>query len=144
MASGTADLQRDLGGAIMQSIFGAVLTAGYASAAAGAVAAAPEHVSTSVENELTKSFAGAEAVAEQYPRYASQITAAAKTSFLQGDKWAYSAGMIAVALGAVLVFFLFPKKQEEEELLARYHAEDVGGSARREPVEGPAAQPATR
>ena len=30
MASGTADLQRDLGGAIMQSILGAVLTAGYA------------------------------------------------------------------------------------------------------------------
>ena len=33
MASGTADLQRDLGGAIMQSIFGALLTAGYAAAA---------------------------------------------------------------------------------------------------------------
>ena len=32
MASGTADLQRDLGGAIMQSIFGALLTAGYATA----------------------------------------------------------------------------------------------------------------
>ena len=31
MASGTSDLQRDLGGAIMQSILGAVLTAGYAS-----------------------------------------------------------------------------------------------------------------
>jgi MFS family permease len=29
MASGTADLQRDLGGAIVQSIFGALLTAGY-------------------------------------------------------------------------------------------------------------------
>ena len=35
MASGTADLQRDLGGAIMQSIFGALLTAGYAAAVAG-------------------------------------------------------------------------------------------------------------
>ena len=34
MASGTADLQRDLGGAIMQSIFGALLTAGYAAAMA--------------------------------------------------------------------------------------------------------------
>ena len=38
MASGTADLQRDLGGAIMQSIFGALLTAGYAAAAGAAVA----------------------------------------------------------------------------------------------------------
>ena len=37
MASGTADLQRDLGGAIMQSVFGALLTAGYASAFASAI-----------------------------------------------------------------------------------------------------------
>ena len=37
MASGTADLQRDLGGAIMQSIFGALLTAGYASSPSDAV-----------------------------------------------------------------------------------------------------------
>ncbi len=42
MASGTADLQRDLGGAIMQSIFGALLTAGYAAAASAAIAASPE------------------------------------------------------------------------------------------------------
>ena len=54
-----------------------------------------------------------------------QITAAAKTSFLQGDQWAYTAGIVAVLLGAALVFFLFPKKDEEEQLLARYHAEDV-------------------
>src|SRR4029077_5981443 len=41
MASGTADLQRDLGGAIMQSILGALLTAGYVSAANAAIASAP-------------------------------------------------------------------------------------------------------
>ena len=41
MASGTADLQRDLGGAIMQSILGALLTAGYAAAVAAAIAASP-------------------------------------------------------------------------------------------------------
>jgi hypothetical protein len=39
MASGTADLQRDLGGAIMQSILGALLTAGYASAVAVSILA---------------------------------------------------------------------------------------------------------
>ena len=43
MASGTADLQRDLGGAIMQSVFGALLTAGYAAAAAAAIAGAPNN-----------------------------------------------------------------------------------------------------
>jgi MFS transporter, DHA2 family, multidrug resistance protein len=127
MASGTADLQRDLGGAIMQSIFGALLTAGFASAMGAAVAASGKDVSDSVESQLTKSFAGAENVAERYPQYASQITAAAKSSFLQGDQWAYTAGIVAIALGAMLVFFLFPSKQEEDELLARYHAEDTSG-----------------
>jgi MFS transporter, DHA2 family, multidrug resistance protein len=143
MASGTADLQRDLGGAIMQSVFGALLTAGYASAASAAVATSGKDVSTSVENQLTKSFAGAEQVASRYPQYADQITAAAKASFLHGDKWAYSAGVLAVAVGAVIVFFLFPKKEEEAELLARYHEEDVAGRPQRETAEGPAAQPAT-
>ena len=68
---------------------------------------------SSVQNQLTKSFAGAESVAEQYPQYASQITAAAKQSFLDGDQWAYAAGVVAVVLGAALVMFLFPRKREE-------------------------------
>jgi MFS family permease len=132
MASGTADLQRDLGGAIMQSIFGALLTAGYAAAAGAALAAAPNSgdLTDGVQNQLTKSFAGAESVAQQYPQYASQITAAAKQSFLDGDDWAYTAGLVAVLVGAVLVWLCFPKKRLEDELLARYHAEDIGTSER--------------
>ena len=125
MASGTADLQRDLGGAVMQSIFGALLTAGYASAAASLVAQSGKHISDNVQNELTKSFDGAQAVAQQYPRYASQITAAAKQSFLHGDQWAYTAGIVAVLLGAVIVFVFFPKHEREVALLDRYHDEDA-------------------
>jgi len=127
MASGTADLQRDLGGAIMQSILGALLTAGYAAAFATAIAGAPNgsQVSTSVENQLTKSFSSAAATAQQYPQYSKQIISAAKTSFLDGADWAYAAGIIAVALGFVLVFFMFPKKDREVELLQQYHDTDV-------------------
>ncbi len=130
MASGTADLQRDLGGAIMQSILGALLTAGYAAAAGAAIASSPHQaaITTNVENELTKSFSSAANVASQYPGHSSQIVAAAKTSFLQGDQWAYTAGIVAIALGAALVFFLFPKVDEEERLLAEYHAEDTGAA----------------
>jgi MFS transporter, DHA2 family, multidrug resistance protein len=127
MASGTADLQRDLGGAIMQSILGALLTAGYAAAFTAAIAASPQsqQISQSVAGELTKSFDSAEAVAQQYPQYATQITAAAKTSFLHGDQWAYTAGIVAVLAGGVLVWFLFPKRDRERELLAEYHRQDV-------------------
>jgi EmrB/QacA subfamily drug resistance transporter len=143
MASGTADLQRDLGGAIMQSIFGALLTAGYTAAATAAVAASNQNVSTSVENQLTKSFDGAEAIAQQYPQYATQITAAAKKSFLDGADWAYAAGISAVMMGAALVYFLFPKKQEEQQLLDRYHAEDTSVQAQESKSRGPqSAEPA--
>jgi EmrB/QacA subfamily drug resistance transporter len=126
MASGTADLQRDLGGAIMQSIFGALLTAGYAAAASAAIAASPDQarVTENVQGELTKSFSSAADVAQQYPQHSQQIIAAAKSSFLQGDELAYAAGIVAILLGAGLVYFFFPKRDEEERLLERYHAED--------------------
>ncbi len=125
MASGTADLQRDLGGAIMQSIFGAVLTAGYAAAAGAAISASGKNISDSVQGELTKSFASAADTAQRYPpSVQDNIVAGAKTAFLQGDEWAYLAGIVAVLLGATLVFFMFPKRDEETRLLAAYHAED--------------------
>lgn len=111
----------------MQSILGALLTAGYAAAATAAIATSSnsKQVTDTVAAELTKSFASAESVAQQYPQYANQITTAARASFLQGDDWAYAAGIIAVLLGAALVYFLFPRKDSEEALLAEYHAQDT-------------------
>lgn len=131
MASGTADLQRDLGGAIMQSIFGALLTAGYVSAASAKIAASPNsaQINDSVQAQLTKSYASAAAIAERYPQYAQPIIEGAKSSFLSGADWAYAAGIIAILVGAVIVFFLFPKRDQELQLLAAYHAEDTKRSS---------------
>lgn len=127
MASATADLQRDLGGAIMQSILGALLTAGYVSAANAAISSSPQSasVSESVQTQLTKSFGSAADTAQQYPQYAQQIIVGAKESFVQGQDWAYVAGIVAVALGALLVATMFPKHDEEKATLARYAAEDA-------------------
>jgi DHA2 family multidrug resistance protein-like MFS transporter len=125
MASGTADLQRDLGGAIMQSIFGALLTAGYAAAAGAAVSASGKNITQSVQAELTKSFASAADTAQRYPpSVQGNIVAGAKTAFLDGDQWAYLAGIVAVLLGATLVFFMFPKREQERELLQSYQSDD--------------------
>ena len=133
MASGTADLQRDLGGAFMQSIFGALLTAGYAAAVGAAIAGSgdADQITSSTQAALTKSFSSAEAVAAQYPQYASAITAGARSSFLDGADWAYLAGIIAVLVGAVIVFFLFPRRDDEKRLLAEYHATDTAAAAAR-------------
>jgi EmrB/QacA subfamily drug resistance transporter len=128
MASGTADLQRDLGGALMTSIFGALLTAGYSSAMGQAIDESGKNVTDSTQSQLQLSYASAENLAAQNPKYADQINAAAQSSFLDGDQWAYAAALGAVFVGMVLVFFFFPRKEEEQALRAGYHAEDSGRS----------------
>ena len=60
-----------------------------------------------MQSELTKSFSSANTAA-QYPQYSDQIINAAKTSFLEGADWAYTAGIVAIVLGAALVYFRFP------------------------------------
>jgi EmrB/QacA subfamily drug resistance transporter len=144
MASGTADLQRDLGGALMTSIFGALLTAGYAAAVATAVAASPDaaDITSSTQAQLQMSFSSAEAVAAQYPQYADAITAGAKESFLAGADWAYTAGIVMILIGAALVFFLFPRLDREHQLLAEYHAADGAPDAAPRAVEELVTEPA--
>jgi DHA2 family multidrug resistance protein-like MFS transporter len=133
MASGTADLQRDLGGAIMQSILGALFTAGYATAFNAAIVAEPsstqQQITSAIRATLTKSFAGAESVVRQYPQYASEITSAARQSFLEGSNWAYIAGITAIVFGAALVYFLFPRQDDERRLLTQYCVLDTRKTA---------------
>ena len=89
------------------------------------------------------SNAGAQAVAAQYPQYATQITAAAKQSFLAGDQNAYIAGIIAVLIGAALVYFVFPKRDKEREVLEEYHQKDAAAIAEMIRKEKAAPAPAT-
>ena len=115
MASGTADLQRDLGGAIMQSILGALLTAGYAAAVGRGdrrrAEPAGDHRQRADPAARSRSPAPRR-WPSSIPQYAAEITAAAKESFLDGADWAYTAGIVAIVLGAALVFLLFPKHDE--------------------------------
>ncbi len=146
MASGTADLQRDLGGAIFNSLFGALLAAGYAAAMAASLAAMPgggANVPESVSSGMEMSYAGAQSVAAEYPAFAPEITAAAKTSFLDGDQYAYLAGIIAVLAGAALVFFVFPKHDKERMMLVNYHQEDAAAMAEKIGKAKAAGAPAT-
>ena len=124
----------------MQSIFGALLTAGYAAAAGAAIAASGKNITQSVQNELTKSFSSAADAAQQYPSaQASKIIAGAKTSFLQGQHWASLAGIIAVLIGMVVVHFFFPNQKKEQELLVGYQAESAAPAAEPEARKAPAA-----
>jgi len=130
MASGTADLQRDLGGAIMTSIFGVLLTAGYSRAFSKLISGLPtvqqEQISSDVIATLLKSFSSAADIAQAHPQYQTQIIEAAKISFLNGTDWAHVAGIIAILIGAAIIYFKFPKKEEEKDLHLQYRQEDEG------------------
>jgi hypothetical protein len=131
MASATADLQRDLGGAVMQSLLGAVLAAGYAASIKAAIAGAPAaeqaKVTDQVSAALQRSFGSATDLASRYPQYATDISAAAQSSFLSGANWAYAVGIVAMAAGALVVAVFFPGRAEERRLVAAYAAADEPG-----------------
>ena len=83
-----------------------------------------QDVTDQVQAELQKSFSSAAETAERYPAYASQIIAGAQEAFIDGQKWAYTAGIVAIAGGAVLIARMYPKHTRELELLDEYHRID--------------------
>ncbi|MGK9149193.1 MFS transporter [Plantibacter flavus] len=131
MASSTSDLQRDLGAAILQSLLGAVLTVGYTASFGRRVAEVNADqtlgltVGPEITGQLQKSYSGAEQIAEQYPQYHDQVIGAARDSFLAGAQAAYLIGIIAMAVGALIVAIWFPRKSREDELFAQYAREDA-------------------
>lgn len=132
MASGTADLQRDLGGSIMQAILGALLTVGYATAFTTTIDASSQasEVSQATQTALTTSYSSAAGLAETYPQYSGQIITAARDSFTQGANWAYATAVIAAGLGAALVALMYPGLKKERELISAYQAADATVDAR--------------
>lgn len=130
MASATTDLQRDLGGSVIQAALGSLLTAGYATAFSGAIAASSDaaEVSDQTQTLLKQSFASAAHVADQYPQYATAIVAAAKSSFNAGANWGFAAGTVFVGLGALLVLLAFPGRKAEQALISTYQRADFVGT----------------
>lgn len=150
MASGTADLQRDLGGSIMQSILGAILTAGYVAATAKRISASGAHFDHKVTDLLQRSFSSAAVVAHAAPKtYSAAIIAGARASFLDGADWAYAAGALAIVSGGVLVAVCFPSRRKEDALMETYARVDgdvgevegqasQGGESGKAPLPSPA------
>ncbi|WP_292711241.1 MFS transporter [Microbacterium sp. 67-17] len=127
MASATADLQRDLGGSVMQGVLGAILAAGFAHAFGKLISESSEasSISDQVTAALQASYASALHVADQYPQYKDQIIQAAQQSLETGAIAAYAVGAVAIAIGAAVVWIFLPKKSKELELVASYEKVDA-------------------
>ena len=104
-----------------ESIFGALLTAGYAAAWA-AIAASPQGQADHRAVSRTSSPSRSPVPPTPHSSIRSTRPRSSKgrsPPFLSGADWAYSAGIIALLIGAVIVFFLFPKKEERAETAGR-------------------------
>ncbi len=127
MGSGTTDLQRDLGAAIMQALLGGVLTARYAADVEARLAGLPAdqraQVGEETASQLELSFGVADVVAQRYPQYADEIMESARQAFTGGASLALTVAIVAVAAGLVLVAVAFPGREEEQRLEAGYAAE---------------------
>ncbi|MGI9197940.1 MAG: MFS transporter [Candidatus Nanopelagicales bacterium] len=139
MGSATNDLQRDLGGAIMQSVMGSLLVVRYSKDITEAFNAAPANQQSSLSDQaitlMTQSFTGAQEVAQTVPaQYSTALLQAAKQAFTEGANVAYASALLAVVVGLVIIVALYPRKENETQILAEYAQEQAapdGSSAPR-------------
>jgi EmrB/QacA subfamily drug resistance transporter len=124
MGSATNDLQRDLGGAIMQAVMGTLLVVRYAESMKASFAAAPaseqQELTDQAVTTMTSSFAGAEKVASTLPQAdAEALIGWAQSAFTQGSNVAFAFALGAVLVGMVLVGVAFPRKADEIAIESR-------------------------
>jgi DHA2 family multidrug resistance protein-like MFS transporter len=134
MGSAMNDLQRDLGGAIMQAIMGSLLVARYAGELGAAFATAPADQQAMLTDQavaqMSSSFAGAESVAASLPQADQQVLIqAAQQAFTSGSNVAFVFALAAVGVGLLLVAVAFPKKEEEFALEAHYASESTSANS---------------
>ncbi len=134
MGSATTDLQRDLGGAIMQSVLGALLTLRYSQYFAEAFTSVPQDkmqaLGEQAAAEIAGSFGGAADVAKSLPQAdATKLMDAAAEAFTQGSHLAIATAVAVAAGGLVVVLLAFPRKDKEQQLEAAYAAADPDAPA---------------
>ena len=91
---------------------------------ASAPAADQAQLTDQVQSELEKSFSSVADTAARYPRIRARSSAGAQQAFLDGQKWAYTAGIVAITGGALLIARMYPKHIGELQLLDEYHRID--------------------
>ena len=149
MGSASADLTKDLGGAVFQAILGALLTIAYAKyfvrAFAKLPAAQAQKLGQTAATEISSSFAGARHVAATLPGAdADQLVAAARDAFTQGKTLAIAFALLAALVGVALVLWKYPHHQAEQDELSAIAAKNQEYLTKREappPATPPPAEP---
>ncbi|MBP7972154.1 MAG: MFS transporter [Candidatus Nanopelagicales bacterium] len=129
MSSGSADLTKDLGGAVFQAILGTLLAVAYSDYFSRAFAQLPTDQAQQLGNraaqEIGSSYEGAEAVAKTLPGAdATQLIAAANQAFTEGKSTAIAVATAAVLIAITLVWWKYPRVSDERRLFGGINAQN--------------------
>jgi hypothetical protein len=115
VGSAATDLTRDFGGALFQSIMGAVLAAGYAASFDSQLAAKPatDQIAKNANETLTRSYSGAVEIAAKYPQYKTAILDAGQQAFVKGSQLGFAVGVAGALLAIAITWFFFPRRAAE-------------------------------
>jgi MFS family permease len=130
MGSALVDLTRDFGGAVMQAVLGVLLATVYSGYFSKAFANLPpeqaQELGSSAAQEIASSYSGAMEVAKSFPAAdAEQLVAAANKAFSEGKTVAYVVALSVTVLAFVLVWWRYPRKDDEEAYYAQVQAADT-------------------
>lgn len=106
IASSTNDTSRELGSALGIAVLGSVLNGVYRAELAPHLTAAPAQAA----DAATSSIAAAQEMATTIPAAGAQLAAAADQAFVAGTSRAFAVGAVALALGAVFIWWRAPRK----------------------------------
>ncbi len=137
MSSGSADLTKDLGGAVFQALLGTLLAIAYSQYFVKAFATLPpdqaQALGKTAAVQIASSYEGAEAVAATMSSAnAAELINAAQQAFTEGKAAAILMAIASVLVGVVLVWWKYPHFDEERALFADVAAEPPGQNSVRE------------
>jgi DHA2 family multidrug resistance protein-like MFS transporter len=136
ISSAVNDLTRDFGGAVGMSVMGAMLAVRYTNYFTEAFASLPayqaQNLSQQIAFTLSKSFAGAEQVAQQYSAFSTQILDVARSAFLMGQDAAYILGIVASIVAVLFIIFIYPQKADEDAVFEDVTKESIAEIAEME------------
>ncbi len=123
MSSASVDLTKDLGGAVFQALLGTLLAIAYSKYFRAAFAELPTAEAQALGNraalEIGSSYEGAEAVARTLPSADSkQLVDAAMRAFTDGKEVAIAFALASVLAGLGLVWWKYPRLDEERRIIA--------------------------
>ena len=96
----------------------------------------PRQITDSVQTQLKKSFASAEEIAEQYPQYADADHRRRPVVVPRRRRLGLHGRDRRDPARRGVVFFLFPRRDEEKRLLAEYHDEDTAAAPEQAALDG--------